>query len=577
MADIILTAGTILTMDSVSSRAEAVAVSDGKIVAVGLLADAQAALPNAEVVDTKAAALMPGFVEPHSHPVLSGISIMPPGHYIAPWVFPTWDDVKAYFAKVLVESPDPETPLVFNGFDALLHGTPKPTAPELDEIFGDRQAFLIDNSGHGVYFTTAYIKSMGWDVNPPADPVGGSFKRNPDGSLNGQGFEAAAVTAVLLPVLGKLGGSALVAAAQYYELMSKAGITSTSEMTFTRSLGPAFTALAQMPSSPLRVSIWEMSTEATTFDQPLELPVDADRLVKRGVKLWTDGSPWVGNVAISFPYLDTPVTQLGGIDGSEAGEQSLNYKRAQLDAALDRVAAGGWSASFHANGDIAIDQALDAYERALVEHNLLGTDHGWRLEHVGAGRKDQFERAARLGVYVSMGPFQYYYWGHLLDGGMFAPEHGARWQAFHEAFSAGATVSFHNDGSVSPPTPILNAQVAVTRQCRAGSVHGSEQAVSLDDALRAITINAAHTLGRGDKVGSIEVGKLADFVELAADPYAVDAHELSTQATVLGTWVGGEKVNLDQFLGAVKSVDAQQHAAQTAAMHEAHTKKKSCC
>lgn len=576
MADLILTAGTILTMDAASNRAEAVAVSDGKIVAVGTLDEAKAALPNAEVVDTGAAALMPGFVEPHSHPVLSGISTMPPGHYIAPWVFPTWDDVKTYFAKVLDENKDNDTPLVFNGFDALLHGTPKPTAPELDAIFGDRQAFLIDNSGHGVYFTTAYIKAMGWDVNPPADPVGGSYKRNPDGTLNGQGFEVAAVTAVLIPVLGKLGGSALVAAAQYYQLMSNAGITSTSEMTFTRSLGPAFSALAQMPSSPLRVSIWEMSTEATTYDQPLELGVDPDRLVKRGVKLWTDGSPWVGNVAISFPYLDTPTTQLGGIDGSEAGEQSLNYGRAALDAALDRVAAGGWSASFHSNGDIAIDQALDAYERALVEHDLLGTSHGWRLEHVGAGRKDQFERAARLGVHISMGPFQYYYWGHLLDGGMFAPEHGARWQAFHDAFSSGAVVSFHNDGSVSPPTPILNAQVAVTRQCRAGSVHGPEQAVSIDDALRAITINPAHALGRADKVGSIEVGKLADFVELNADPYAVDPHQLSTTATVRGTWLGGVKIDLNQFVSAVEAADAAQHAAQTKAVHEAHAK-KSCC
>lgn len=577
MADVILTADTILTMDSESSRAEAVAVSDGMIIAVGSLADAQAALPNAEVIDTQAAALMPGFVEPHSHPVLSGAFIMPPARYIAPWVAPTWDDVKKIFADALAEVAGTDTPLLFFGFDALKHGVPAPTNAVLDEIFGDHQAFIADNSGHGIYFTSAYIKAQGWDVTVPADPAGGSFGRNADGSLNGQGFETPVVTYVMLPVISKLGGSALVSAAEYYQLLSRAGITSTSEMTFSRGLSAAYTALAQMPSSPLRVSLWEMSTEKETFDQPLTLSVPEEMVVKRGVKLWTDGSPWVGNLATSFPYLQTDVTKLAGIDGSKQGEIALNYGRAEIDAILDRVAAGGWSASFHANGDLAIDQALDAMERALVEHDLLGTEHGWRLEHIGAGRKDQFARAARLGVHVSMSPFQLYYWGDMLDGGMFAPEHGARWQAFNDALTAGANVSFHNDGGATPPTPILNAQVGVTRRSESGMLHGPEQAIDLHDALKAITINAAKTIGREALVGSIEVGKLADFVELNANPYAVDPQQLAQLATVRATWLGGEKIDLDQFLGTVQAVDAKQHAEHTEAAHAAHAKKAACC
>ena len=121
-----------------------------------------------------------------------------------------------------------------------------------------------------------------------------------------------------------------------------------------------------------------------------------------------------------------------------------------------------------------------------------------------------------------MAPFQYYYWGDLLDGQIFDHEHGSQWGAFADAVASGAVVSLHNDGSVSPPTPVLNIQTAVTRRTRAGTVHGADQCITLDHALRAHTIDAARTLHRDKLIGSLEVGKLADFTELTADPYAVD-------------------------------------------------------
>lgn len=577
MPDIILTADTVITMDAHGTLAEAVGVSDGTIVVVGTLAEAQATLPEAEVVHTGASSLMPGFIEPHGHPVLTGMSIMPPARYIAPWVAPNWDACKKIFAEALAQVKGTDTPLVFFGFDALLHEVPKPTSAVLDEIFGDHEAYVVDNSGHGVYFTSNVIRAHGWDTNVPEDPTGGFFTRNDDGSLKGQGFEVPIVTMLLTPALSRLGGSALVSAALYYRMLSEAGITGVSDMTFSRELAPLYAALATMPSAPMRVSLWEVSTSPDTFDQPFDSGVGDDLVVKRGVKLWTDGSPWVGNVATSFPYLKNEITDRAGIDGSMQGEVALNYNRAELNEVLDRTAAGGWSASFHANGDMAIDQALDAMELALNTHGLIGTDHAWRLEHVGAGRADQFKRAAELGVHVSMGPFQFYYWGDLIDGSLFDHAHGERWQAFNSAVKAGATVSFHNDGAVSPPTPILNAQVAVTRQTRGGTVHGVEEAIGVYDALKAITINAARTMGRADRVGSIEVGKLADFVELNANPLEVDPHHWSELATVRGTWVGGQRVDLDEFMAAVKGVDAQQHQSHTAAAHQAHGKRPKCC
>jgi predicted amidohydrolase YtcJ len=159
-----------------------------------------------------------------------------------------------------------------------------------------------------------------------------------------------------------------------------------------------------------------------------------------------------------------------------------------------------------------------------------------------------------------MGPFQYYYWGDLLDGQIFDHEHGSRWQSFGDAAASGAVVSFHNDGSVSPPTPVLNMQTAVTRRTRSGAVHGPDQVISLDQALRAHTIDAARTLHRDTLVGSITVGKLADFTELAADPYTVDPTTLADKAAARGTWLGGERVDLDAFLAAVGGSDGTAHA-----------------
>ena len=148
MTDRILTAATVITMDPDRPRADAVAVSGGRITAVGTLDDCRAAAPGAEVVDTGAAALLPGLIEPHSHPLMSGVATEPPARNITPFQVPKWSDVEAVFAQAIAET-DAGTPLLFSGFDALLHQRPAPKSPELDRIFGDRVAIVADNSGHG--------------------------------------------------------------------------------------------------------------------------------------------------------------------------------------------------------------------------------------------------------------------------------------------------------------------------------------------------------------------------------------------------------------------------------------------
>jgi len=282
-------------------------------------------------------------------------------------------------------------------------------------------------------------------------------------------------------------------------------------------------------------------------------------LWKQGIKLWADGSPWVGTIASSFPYLESEIVKQAQIPIGPGGEAMMNYTRAELDAVLAKHAPQGWQFAFHVNGDVGLDIVLDAYEHALATNNLLGTDHRWRVEHVGGCRGDQFDRAASLGVTISLLPAQFIYWGDLLDGQMFPTEIGSIWMRGADAFASGALVTFHNDGMVSPPIPLLNIQCMVTRRTPSGTLHGPSQQVSLDDAFKAHTINAARQLGRDQELGSLAVGKLADLVQLSADPFTVDVDKLTDQVKVLGTWVNGAKVDTDAFVTHIQAIDPTEH------------------
>ena len=571
MAQHIYKASSIVTMDPNKPRAEAVAVDSGRIVAVGSVNECQVALGGVDVTDLGDKVLLPGFIDPHSHPMVSGLLTQEPTHWIAPYVgFPTWADVEAEFHKLDSELP-PDQPVLFNGLDRLLQEVNELTAPELDRYFPSRPAAVLDNSGHEAYFNTAAIKMIGWpDQKPPADPVGARFGRNDDGTSNGRAYETAAIMSALQPLLAAVCKHPLQQVAKFYRLMASNGLTATADLTYESSNHDGYIALASAPNSPLRVWLYQMSIDPAASDK-FESPVTTDKLGKIGIKLWADGSPWVGTIAASFPYLDNERVRKAAIPIGPGGKDMLNYTPEQLQATLEKHVPEGWQMSFHVNGDLGLDVVLDEYEKALTKFDLLGTDHRWRVEHCGAARPEQFERAAKLGVAVSLAPFQFIYWGDLLDGTLFPPEIGSQWQRFGDAVKSGAVVSFHNDGMVSPPIPLLNIQSAITRKTPSGQLHGPEQIISLDDALKAHTINAAYTLHRDKDLGSIEVGKMADFVELSMDPYEATPDKLTDEVSVTGTFVDGERIDLDAFETAITAIDPTEH-------HDLHkSAKKDCC
>lgn len=557
----ILKASAIITMDDKNPRAEAIAfdTETKKITAVGSLKEVRATAPNATVKDLGTTVLMPGFIDPHNHPILSGISTQAPAYWIAPYVgYKTWADVKAKIRKEDAAAPA-GVPLVFNGVDRLLQQAPMPTRNVLDQLTpSGRVILVIDNSGHAAYFNSAAIQFLGWkDGKPPADPAGGSYGRNKDGTSNGVANEAAALMAVAGPILPKAVPHVLLSSAKWYAYMASLGITSTSEHTYNSGMYKAYQALGSAADSPIRMHVYHMAIEPDAGDT-VTWP-NSSMVRKNGIKLWADGSPWLGTVAQSFGYLDNPRTKQAEIILGPLGEKGMNYTRLQLDQMLDKYTPMGYQMAFHCNGDVGFDVVLDAYERALNKYNLIGTDHRWRVEHLGAARGDQFKRAESLGVTVSLSPFQYFYWGDLLDGTMFKPEYGAQWQRANDAMQMKTRTSFHNDGSVSPPDTLRNIQSMVTRTTSSGKVHGANQAVTLDQALKASTINGAYQLKRDKEIGSLEVGKYADLVELSADITAVKPIEITKKVKVKGTWLGGKKIDTTKFLEQITAIDPTQH------------------
>lgn len=570
-ADLVLKAQSVITMDPAAPRAQAVAIDTGTgaIVAVGTLAECQAAAPGVTVTDLGDTILMPGFIEAHSHPAPSGLYTEPPCHWISrPQGLADYTEVQALWRQLDSTLPSGE-PVMCWGLDRMGQGAPELTNTDLDVFFPHRPAIVFDISGHEAYFNSATIALNGWvEGKPPADPPAARFGRNADGTSNGRAYETGAVQLSANAIGAKLITDPLKSVASWFRTLASVGVTMTADTAYSPAYLPAYEAISASPHSPARIGVYHVATDPNCT-QPLGSSLPSNRLWKAGVKMWADGTTFIGTLASSFPFLDNETTKNAGVLIGPSAESVMNYTRAELDAALEPIVGSGLQVAIHAHGDVAIDVTIDAYASVLSRHGLLDTDHRWRIEHWSAGRADQFRRAVDLGISTTLATYQFIQLGDLLDGTLFPSEIGARWVAAADAIKAGAKVSFHSDSPVSPVNPLQTIQCMVTRRTPSGQLHGAEQSISMDDALRAYTINAAYHMRREHDLGSIESGKLADFVELSADPYLVDPAGLDTEVKVLGTWSGGVKVDVDAFMADIAKVDPAAHEGlrQTAAKH----------
>lgn len=508
---------------------EAMAVSDGLIVGLGDVDEVTAAYPDAEHVQI-AGWLMPGLIEPHGHPAYSAILLSDLVVDIRPVTIPDAQGVVTALRTAIAGG----NPVFANGWDALLQrGLPEPGIAYLDELAGEVPLVVIHNSGHSAYFNSAAARQAGLDASTP-DPPGASFGRSASGDLTGVATEEAAVEQVVRPLLSVARHQLPRLFTSHLNDLARRGITTVSDLSWNTDLTPIVAELVAHRQMPIRLRWYEMSRPEGT---PATRGVGDPWSRQVGVKTWSDGSPWIGNIATSFPYLDTPATRSLGLDPHHIGV--ANYTTAELSEIATPYARDGWQLACHAHGDIAIDSTLDVYERLIMSLKL--TNHRFRLEHCGAMTPEQFVRAQALGVTVSIFVDHITYWGEVLVNDLFGDERGGAWADAGAAFAAGHRATFHNDGWVTPNEPFRNMAVAETRTTRSGFHMPGGSSVTRAQSLAAHTTNAAWQLFSDHEVGSIDVGMLADFIVVDRDPLTVNSQELAA-TIVRRTYVGGNRV-----------------------------------
>lgn len=527
-ADLVFT-GTVLTVDESRPTAEALAVAGGRIVAVGSRSDIEAYVgADTQTVDVGDGCVMPGFIEAHGHPLMEALALSDRIVDIRPVTVPNADDVVAAVRREVAARGAAGAYL--NGWDPLLQaGLPQPTLAWLDEIAPGGPLVIIHNSGHKAYFNSHAAERAGLTRDTP-DPKGARYGRGADGELDGSAEEIGAVFPLLSGSIEPTSYPAMLR--DECVRLNRAGLTTCSDMAFDPAFGPLLAGLHDELTVRLRtyeMSNPQMSTAAT--------PGEGDDMVRQvGIKIWVDGSPWIGNIALSFPYLDTAATRTIGAAGSCG---CANYTREQLAEIVEAYLPLGWQMACHVQGDAGVDTILDVYDEALRRHPR--DDHRLRLEHVGAIRPEQLRRAAGLGVTCSIFVDQIHYWGDIIVDGLFGPERGSRWMPAGSAVATGMRISLHNDPPVTPEEPLRNISVAVTRMAPSGRVLAPEERLTVEQAIRAQTIDAAWQLFADDVIGSLEVGKYADLVVLSADPRTVPPERIA-DLEVRATYLAGRQV-----------------------------------
>ncbi|MBI4832933.1 MAG: amidohydrolase [Candidatus Lindowbacteria bacterium] len=536
-ADIIFSGGDIITVDDKNPAAEAIAVRGGEIAAVGTRAEIFLHKgPDTHLVDLKGKTLMPGLIEPHSHPVISALLY-------------DWIDVSGFNnasgkeiigrLRAAAVAAQPGEWIAAFGYDPILIRDLKAlNADKLDEVSSTNPILIMLQSMHTVFVNHKAFEIAGI-TNETPQPEGGTFVKDKSGNLTGMVIEQAAITSVMLPVLMNAQDKGLDLIQKQISRYANAGYTTVGAM----GVFPVFTnwtdilkELVERDDCPIRIIVMN---KATDLEQGITVDFgsESDRLRAGGAKFWYDGSFGTGNVYLDAPFLNSELMQEGlGVPKDTCGYAM--YTKERFRELVQKYHDMGWQISVHAQGDRAIRDVLDVYEAVLKASPRH--DHRHRIEHGGLFPVDEMERAARLGLTTSWHINYIYYYGEALRDEIVGPERARFSMPIAVANRAGLRSSLHNDSPMYPAEPFRLMRSAVTRKTRNGQVIGGEQVITIDEAIKALTINPAWQLFMEDKVGSLEVGKLADLVIVSENPTKIDADRLD-QIKVLETYRSGQR------------------------------------
>ena len=544
----------IVTMDPSNPVANAVAISDGKILSVGSLEDLRPwtdKYPTQINRQFEGKVLYPGFVDPHEHPLLGGLTATsyPITHFPlpSPWgkTFNGVKDLTAALTKLKEYSAgisDPNEPLLAWGYDVVAMKQ-TPNSQLLDQVSLTRPVFVWDSSEHNIFLNSAAIKKY-INVDEAKKVVGVGI--NSDGTLNGQ-FLGATATPYVIKSAGKdLFNLQKVSKAMMYsnDLAQQAGITTTSELTFgifdielERKLMEKFTS-SDATSLRIEAIPYAIAFQDKYGDQAVAKVIElqksgTDRLFYKGIKFIHDDAFLSNTMKVNNPgYID--------------GQQGIMFYPTYQDFA--KVMSPWWDAGIqihvHSNGNEGNVNVLNALQ--VLQNSKARFDHRFTLEHLGMPSTAVVKKMKTLGAVASVNP-SYFYNRVGLQVDALGADRASYVTRVGQLVREGVPVTVHSDTPVTPPLPLTQAWSVVNRQ---GLYTGNKkwapaEAVTPEQAMKMITIDAAYVIGLESKVGSIEPGKYADFTVLAADPVSVPKEKIK-DVQIYGTVLGGRYIPVSE-------------------------------
>lgn len=575
----IFTARRIHTMDESQPQATAVAVADGRIVAVGDMASMAIWREGREVtVDERFAdqVLMPGLIDNHIHPFIAGI-LMPMEHIAPePWrqadgsISPaarTPEEYRSQLKALSAAHTDQSDWFITFGYQSSLHGTW--TRAAMDEMFPNRPAMLVHRSFHESVLNSVACERLGLT----ADTFAGNQQVDwPNAHFWETGHNA--VLYKLAPYLLR---------PEWYDrglemtakLMHQGGITTAGDMLFG-AIGADYEIAAldrvlQKGNAPMRVvNVFDsraFSNRAAGVETgPPDRPVDfaaglkaIEQVMERAgpkiwfpkaVKLFADGAMFSQLMMMNSP---------GYTDGHH-GEWIMAPP--VLAEGVRTFWNAGWQMHVHVNGDGGMDSVLAALEAAQEMKPRF--DHRFHLHHVGISTVAQIDRMAALGAHASVNPYFIHALAEDFSRLGLGEERASQMVRCGAMARRQVRVSFHSDFMMAPMEPLFLAWCAASRVTREGRVVAPEERLNLWQALRGVTIDAAWALRIDHEVGSITAGKRADFCVLADDPFELGADGLK-DVRIAGTVFEGTPHMLPKPQSSSLFSLGQQALAETAA------------
>jgi predicted amidohydrolase YtcJ len=540
-ADVIYFGGPIVTVNDAQPSAEAVAVRDGKIVAVGSRADVLAAHKGeaTKLQDLAGHTMIPGLIDAHGHVFAVGVqsisaNLLPPPDGSVNSIAQLQNTMRAFLAA----SPVVKAYGLGVGFDyddAQLAERRHPTRDDLDAISTEIPIVVTHQSGHlGAYNSKAL--EMAGITAATKDPQGGVIRRRDNGEPNGVMEENAHFMTLLklLPKLGEKEITALaVAGAKTY---ARFGYTTAQEGAGTVDWAHAMEKPENRGQLDIDVVFYPLL--AMLGDDPLMSSPLVSRQYDRhfrigGVKVVLDGSPQGRTAWLTQPFYKAP-------DGQKQGYAGYgSFTDDQLKALMTTAYRNNWQLLAHSNGDAASDQLLRTVD--AVSKEVPGKDRRTVLIHGQVLRPDQVDRIKALDVSTSLFPMHTYYWGDWHREVVLGPERAENISPTGWFLDRGMIFTSHHDAPVTFPNSMRVLAATVNRTTRSGYVLGPQHRVDPLVALKAQTLWAARQYFEEGRKGSIETGKLADFVILSDNPLTI-ARDKIADIAVLETIKEGRSV-----------------------------------